>query len=176
MLKLRQIVPALCLAGALGGLAVPAFAQEPPDGAPPGAWHHGHHPGMLGPMGFLLHKLDLTDAQKSQIKSILASEKSQFQALHTSAEANHEALAKTPPTDASYEGLVQTAQSNASERVALLASTWKQIYASVLTDQQRAQIPSIVATAEARRAARIEQWKSRHPQAPAGSPATAPNE
>lgn len=170
MLNLRQLVPALCLSAALTGVTVHALAQTPPDAPPPACWHHDHHPGMLGPMGFVLHKLNLTDAQKSQIKSIMASEKSQFEALRSSAEANHEALAKTPPTDASYASLVQTAQSNASQRVALLASTWKQVYENVLTDPQRAQIPTIVADAEAKRAAHREQWKSQHPHAPAESP------
>jgi len=189
MRRLRQVLPVLCIAGLVtGGVASMASAQGDgagPAGAPSalagggdpvgggdigGEGHHHHGPGMLGPMGLLLHKLDLSDAQRSQIKSIMSSEKSEFEALRASTAANHEALAKTPPTDAAYDGLIQTAQSNASNHVALLAKTWKQIYTTVLTPEQKAQIPTLVAQAEARRAERLQRWQSRHANGAAPAP------
>ncbi len=172
MINIRRIVPTLCLAAALPGLAVYAASAEgtaapaASGGAP--AWHHGHcgHGGGPGAMGMALHKLNLAADQKAQVKTIFAGEKSQFEALHQSAKANRQALATTPPTDAGYAALVETAQHNAATRVMLEQQTWKQIYESVLTKQQQQQIPAIVAAAQAARESKMEAWKAQHPQPP----------
>jgi Spy/CpxP family protein refolding chaperone len=117
-------------------------------------------------MGMVLHKLNLTDAQKTQVKSILAGQKSQFQALRTSSQTNREALASTPPTDtAAYAALIATAQKNAATRIQLTSETWTNIYQNVLTKTQRDAIPGIVAAAKAQREQRMEEWKAEHPQA-----------
>ena len=171
MINIRRIVPTLGLATALSGLAVfAALAQETaaPAGAP--AWHHGHcghGGGPAGAMGMALHKLNLGADQKAQIKTIFASEKSQFEALRLSAKANRQALATTPPTDPGYAALVETAQHDAATRVMLEQQTWKQIYESVLTKPQQQQIPAIVAAAQAARESKMEAWKAQHPQPPA---------
>lgn len=171
MVTLRHIIPVLCATATLTGAAVfavgadvaagaDAAAAATPAGTPPGGpggpggpgWHHGHH-SDLGEMGFVLHKLDLTPEQKTQVKSIFESQKSQFEALRTSSEANRDALASTPPTDAAYPALIQTAQSNSSQRITLMSQTWRQVYESVLTKVQQEKIPGIVAAAKAQRAA-----------------------
>ena len=79
-------------------------------------------------MFFVLHKLNLTAEQKTQIKCIMASQKSQFEALRTSSKANREALATTPPTDAGYPALIETAKSNAATGIKLRSETWSAIY------------------------------------------------
>jgi periplasmic protein CpxP/Spy len=161
MFTVRKVVPAVCLALSMSGLAVYAASTTPPTEAPgPGGHHwHGHHHGF---MGMVLHKLNLTDAQKAQVKSIMTSEKSQFQALRTSAQTNHDALASTAPTDtATYAGLVATEQKNAAARIQLQSETWTNIYNNVLTQTQRDAIPGIVAAAKAKR----EQWQAEHAQA-----------
>ena len=92
MFTVRKVVPALCLAVSMSGLAVyAATTTNTPTAAPGPGGHHwqGHHHGF---MGMVLHKLNLTDAQKAQVKTIMTSEKSQFEALRTSSQANHEAL------------------------------------------------------------------------------------
>jgi periplasmic protein CpxP/Spy len=168
MFTVRKVVPALCLAVSMSGLAVYAATTTPAstEAPGPGGHHwHGHHHGF---MGMVLHKLNLTDAQKAQVKSIMTSEKSQFQALRTSSQTNHEALASTPPTDtAAYAALVATAQKNAATRIQLESETWSNVYANVLTQTQRDALPGIVAAAKAQRAQRMEEWKAEH--APAGS-------
>jgi Spy/CpxP family protein refolding chaperone len=166
MFTARKFVPALCLAVSMSGLAVYAATNTPASNAAPGPgghhWH-GHHRGF---MGMVLHQLDLTDAQKTQVKSIMAGEKTRFQALRTSSQTNREALANTPPTDASaYAALVATAQKNAATRIQLESETWTNVYANVLTQTQRDAVPGIVAAAKAQREQRIEEWKAEHPQA-----------
>src|ERR1700677_1504119 len=133
MFTARKIVPALCLAVSMSGVAVYAATTTAPTGGH--HWHgHRHH----GFMGMVLHKLNLTDAQKTQGKSIMTSEKSQFQALRTSSQTNHEALASTPPTDtAAYAALIATAQKNAQSRIQLESETWTSVYSNVLTQTQR---------------------------------------
>ncbi len=168
MINIRRIVPTLCLATALSGLAVyAASAQETAAPAASGgapAWHHGH--GGAGAMGMVLHKLNLGPDQKAQVKAIFAGQKTQFEALRESAKANRQALATTPPTDPGYAALVETAQHNAATRIMLEHQTWKQIYESVLTKQQQQQIPGIVAAAQAARESKMQAWKAQHPQPP----------
>ena len=80
----RKVVPALCLAVSMSGLAVYAASTTTPPGEGPSGhhWRGHHHHGLFG----VLHKLKLTDAQKAQVKSILAGQKSQFAALRTSSQ------------------------------------------------------------------------------------------
>jgi Spy/CpxP family protein refolding chaperone len=168
MFTLRQVVPALCLATSLSGLAVYAATTTPTapatDSAGAPQWHHGHRGGGMGAMGYVLHKLNLTADQKTQIKSILAGQKSQFEALRESSKANRQALATTPPTDPNYPALIETAQHNAATRITLMSETWKQVYEGVLTKAQQQQIPGIVAAAQAARESKIADWKAQHPQ------------
>ncbi|MGD0492128.1 MAG: hypothetical protein ABSC32_11305 [Steroidobacteraceae bacterium] len=167
MVTIRKVIPALCLATSLAGIA--AYAQTAATTtttATPGA-HQWHHHGHRGGFFFVLHKLGLTADQKAQVKSILASEKSQFEALRASAKANHTALETTPPTDAGYPALIQTAQTNAATRIKLQSETWTAIYSTVLTKTQQAAIPGIVAAAQKAREAHMAEWKAAHPQAAA---------
>ena len=173
MNTLRHIVPALCLATSLSGLAVYAATTAPATDAAAGQptqgqhWHRGHHRGGMGGMGFVLHKLNLTADQKTQVKAIFAGQKSQFEALRTSGKANRQALATTPPNDSSYPALIETAQHNAATRISLMHQTWKQVYETVLTKPQRDSIPGIVAAAQAARESRMAAWKAQHAPAAA---------
>jgi Spy/CpxP family protein refolding chaperone len=174
MVTLRKVLPALSLAASLTALGVYAATTAPttptPAAGAPGApgpnWHHGHHHGF-GPMGFVLHKLNLTADQKTRVKGIWEDEKSQFEALRASSKANREALAKTPPTDPGYPALIQTAQANAATRIKLESETWSAVYGNVLTKAQQDAIPGIVTAAQQAREARFEAWRAEHPQAPA---------
>lgn len=127
-----------------------AFAQSAGHG-----WH-GHH-GMSAD-GHLYAKLDLSDAQRAQIKQLVqrdfAQAKPQMQNLRQAREAYESA---TPGT-ASY----QTAASNFAEAEADAARTRAsnraelraQIY-QLLMPAQRTQLADL----KAQRAARIRQWK-----------------
>jgi Spy/CpxP family protein refolding chaperone len=175
MVTLRKVIAAACLVASLAGVA--AYSQTTNTTAPaagaPGAhqWHHhGHHGGMF----FVLHKLNLTAEQKTQIKDIMAGQKSQFESLHASSKANRTALATTPPTDSGYPALVQTAQTNAAARIKLKSDLWSAIYTNVLTKEQQAAIPGVVAAAAEAHEARMAAWKAAHPQAAAPATDAAP--
>lgn len=164
MVTLRKLIPAVCLAASLTAVGVYAATTTEPAPAPGEAgWHHGHHHGF-GPMGFVLHRLNLTADQKTRVKGVFADEKSQFEALRTSSKSNREALATTPPTDPGYPALIQTAQNNAATRIKLESETWTSIYQNVLTKAQQQAIPGVVAAAQASRQERMEAWKLQHAQ------------
>ncbi len=166
MFTARKVVPALLLAVSMSGLAVYSASATPTSAEGPGpGGHHwpGHHHGF---MGMVLHKLNLTDAQRAQVKSIMEGEKSRWEALRTESQTNHDALASTPPSDtAAYAALVATAQKNAATRIQLESESWSNVYSSVLTQTQRDAIPGIVAAAKARREQRMEEWQAEHEEA-----------
>ena len=138
----------------IGALAALGLAGSVWAGAPEG-WH-GHHGGAGMEFMHVLKQLNLSPEQKTQIKSIMDSARPQLQALGDSMRQNHEALMSTPPTDASYPALLQKAKENAAARIDQLHSVHQQIY-SVLTPEQQAKIPSIIAADKAK-------WQAHHAQ------------
>ncbi len=168
----RRLVPALCLATSLASLAAHAGPPDSPPAAdlaaPP--MEPSLHDGGFGPIGHLLHQLDLTADQKAQVAAIFAGEKAQFDRLRASARATRQALATTAPTDPGYPALVQTAQTDASAHIALSTQVWSQIYQTVLTKAQQQQIPGLVAAAQAAHQARMDAWKAQGGAMPGASP------
>ena len=162
MNKFQSVFPALLIAS---GLLVAGFAAaDAPvatDSAPAVAGHgwHGHHGGHA--FAHVLRQLNLTPDQQTQIKSIMAQSKPQLSTLHASMRANHEALAEAAPTDANYPTLLATEKANAAARVQAMSDLKTQIYA-VLTPEQRAQIPGLLAANRAARAEKIAAWHAQH--------------
>jgi Spy/CpxP family protein refolding chaperone len=138
----------------IGALAALGLVGSVWAGAP-GGWH-GHHGAGMEYM-HVLKQLNLSPEQKTQIKSIMESSRTQFKALGDSMRQNHEALLSTPPTDASYPALLQKAKENASARIDQMHAVHQQIY-SVLTPEQQAKIPGIIAADKAK-------WQAEHAQA-----------
>ncbi len=169
MSTLRSILPALSLSMALAGVSAHADAQTASTAAAAaatgaaGPGHHwrGHRGG--GEFRHVLHKLNLTPDQQTQIKAIFAQAKPQLQALHTSSRQNREALMSMAPSDAKYPALIEAEKANAAARVQQASDVKTQIYA-VLRSDQLSQIPGIVATDQAARAARIAAWRAKHTQ------------
>ena len=116
---------------------------------------------------FMLHKLDLTAEQKTQVKASSPGEKSQYESLHASSKANRTALSTTPPTDPGYPALVETAKSQcgdphqASERD-LDGDLQQRAHQTAAGSD-----PGIVAAAQQAREERVAAWKAAHPQATA---------
>ena len=115
----------------------------------------------------VLRQLDLTAAQKEQIDSIFSSARPQMESLGKSTRDNMQALMTTPPGDASYAALLDSAKTNALAHIKLISDTQAQIYA-VLTPEQQAKIPGIVAAEKA-------TWQAaRQKRDNAPAPATQP--
>ena len=154
----KSMTLSLILSAALGVSAL-AFAGP---GGPGFGGQHGHH--GEGAMAF--RGLNLTDAQKTQIKQIMqqsfASLKSQAQAVHQQREAL-EALSPSAPNYQSAAASLAQAEANfTSARITARAAVTAQIYNSVLTGAQQTQYASQKAAFEARKA-QWQQFKAEHP-------------
>jgi len=187
----HALLPALMLAAALGSASLvgvaaaePAASPPPPPpaegagmdrhdgpGGPHGRWgEHARHWGEdhRGPLEHLLHKLDLSEAQKGQIKAIFERSRTDMHALQDKNRATHESLAGLSPQDPKFGALVETAKANAAARVQHYADVWTKVY-GVLTPAQQAKIPAILAEEQQARAAHEKareahekQWQEHH--------------
>lgn len=147
-IHLRTWMIAATLATTVGA-SLPALAQDAPPPPPhlqhcDGPGHHGwqrHH--RKPPMMRALHKLNLSDAQKQQIrqafKSSFADVRPQMQALMQQRRAFMQATPGTPEFNSAYTSYAQAAAGAAEARVQREASLRTQIY-GVLSDDQRAQL------------------------------------
>jgi len=147
---------ALLTAGA--GMAIAGAADEAPPaaGAPgaPGA-HGWHHHG--GPM-HLYSKLDLSDAQKAQIKTIMQAAGPQMKTLHQQMRANELKMHQVQPTDSNYDAVVsEVSQANGTlhgQMAVQMAGVRKEIFTKVLTASQQTQLQQLEAQMQARMQAR----------------------
>lgn len=157
MITFRLLLPALCVVS-LSGAVASAQSAAPATVAsstPGGHWHGHRHGGFWG----VLKQLNLTAEQQTQIKSIFEQARTQNAALRESIRSNAQLLAITAPTDSAYPALIATAESNATARIKAASDLKTQIYA-VLTAQQIAQIPTIVANEQAAWKAKAAAWRA----------------
>lgn len=164
----RLLVSTVALV-ALGGGVAYAATNTPATPASPHAMHRGDFDGA-GPEGglrfrHLVDQLDLSADQKARIGAIVERMRPRMQALHQSGRATREQLTSLPPTDPAYASAVARAKTQASEWIDVTSDLWAQVY-GVLTPDQRARIPSLLAAEREKREAWREDWKKRR----AGSP------
>ncbi|RUL74512.1 Spy/CpxP family protein refolding chaperone [Dyella choica] len=160
----KSMTLSLLLSAALGVSALAVAHDGGPDFGP---GPHGHHAEAM----LALHGLNLTDAQKAQVKQILqqsfATLKTQEQAVHQ----QHEAFEALSPGASNYQSaaasLAQAEADLTKARITARAAATAQIYNSVLTSAQQSQYASQKAAFQARRA-QWEQFKHEHPL-PAGA-------
>ena len=163
MITRSRLLMALCVTAGLAtvpALAADTTAAAGTDAAPVAGGHHGHW-GHHSEFRHVLHRLNLTPEQKTQIKTILAQAKTTYGSRHADVRANHEALTATSPNDPGYPALLATEKANAAARVQAMSDIKTQIYA-VLTPAQQAQIPSIIAADRAAHQAKVAAWRSQH--------------
>ena len=141
---------------AAAGLSI-ASAQTTTTTTPtePSGGHHGWHH-HRGPW-HMLSKLGLSDAQKTQIKSIMTAAKPEMQSLHQQMRTNMEKLQQTQPSDANYSSIAsQVSQAQGSlfaQMMTQTANVRAQIY-KVLTPAQQTQLATLQAQIAARRQSR----------------------
>src|SRR5208337_3979901 len=146
------------------GLATPAFAEKtgPKDEAAKehcGKWkghhrHFGRHHGHFG----LWKKLNLTDAQKNQIKTIMSEERPKMKPLFQQLNAGREqlnALIKSGPFDEAKVRSIAKGQADILANMIVARERMKSMMYAVLTPEQRAKAEKL-----------REAWKTLHEDGP----------
>jgi len=158
-----------------------------------GEWHHGRHHhhhhhhhhhqrwggggwggeregwhrpgGMMGGPGLMLARdLNLSDAQKQQIHTILSNARQNAQKDGKPAGGADDRLALMNPGDPGYAAAVQAAKKRAADRIQHMSDLRLQIY-NVLTAEQKSEVQKRIAAWKTRMAQRGEGAKG--PPAPA---------
>ena len=153
MNRSTKTLMAVLLAGTATALwAADGLSQGPPRQGPRAAL--AGEP-MAGELMRALHQLNLTDDQRSGIRTILTQARSQWRSQGQLDSATRQALAN--PGDPNFASAVQQAQTLAANRVQQMSQIETQIYA-LLSPQQKAQLPAVLSQISAqiqqRRAAR----------------------
>ena len=156
---MRKILLSIIAAAAIGGSSL-ALASAG-GGFGHDGWHHGHGMAAMHELG----KLNLSDAQRDNIKQL---SKQSFQQLKPQMETlrqQRRAFESMEPTASGYQtaadNLATTEAGLTRARVLAEASLRAQVY-NVLTPAQRSQL----ATMRAQHEARMQQWKDFQAQHP----------
>jgi protein CpxP len=183
---MKTLLRVTMAAGALAvsGVALtPIFAQDSAaQGGPavrrmgPGGPGRGFGPGpggrfgMLGELGHGLRQLDLSDAQREQVRGVMDSHRAGFQALGDRMRTVQEALDAVVTADSVDESAIRARSADVAavqaDAAVLRAKLHQEIY-SLLTAEQQAKAKELKAEAEARmkeRASRRRERRSRPPQ------------
>ena len=139
----KRLLIAAGLAAVLISGSVLALAQPPqgPGGQGPRMSRGG--PGHRGMMEFGLRGLDLSDAQKEQVKSIMDSHKTEFQALGEKMRQAHAAFAQTTQGETIDEAAVRaksTAIASVMADEAILRAKVRAEVQAILTPEQLEQL------------------------------------
>ena len=126
------------LALVLCGTAMLSYAQQSDENAGASAWgghRHGH-------MGYLAKELNLTDAQKTQVKTIMQAQRASMRPLMLQMAQNRQAMLTATASGAFDQAKVQALATQQAQIVSHLAvqkaSVRSQIYNTVLTSEQKA--------------------------------------
>ena len=146
MKSIRSMTKLMTVA-ALGIITATAFAYPNVDqAAQKGAGQDvgmAHHHRMMHERPFLrvVHRLDLTDAQRAQIKEIIA--RSDAQAKEDWSQHKGEMSGLMNPGDPNYAGAVKAAQDAAVARIQKHSQDNLDIY-NLLTAEQKAKLPQVI--------------------------------
>jgi periplasmic protein CpxP/Spy len=197
--KLHQVILGLSLAGFAAGAWAQGGPDADPHGDGNGDWgrgeyhhhhHHHHHHcwrgdrgadhgrdgmmggGMEGGRGFMLARgLNLTDAQKQQVQTILSTARQNAMKEMKDGRPGDgktapmsDRLALMNPGDPNYAAAVQSAKKRAADRIQHMSDLKQQLY-NVLTAEQKSEVQKRIASWKTRMAQREEGSKG--PPAPA---------
>jgi protein CpxP len=145
----KRVLVAAGLVAVLAGGAAIAVAQSPQGGGPgiggPGrGGMRGGPRGVGGPMGDLgLRGIDLTDAQREQLRTIMESHKQEFEAVRTKLREAHQGLATATTAQAVDEAAIRarsTALATALADEAILRAKVRVEVNGILTAEQLQQL------------------------------------
>jgi len=157
---------------AAGAVAFSALSVAHPASSEKGGWHHGkpmHHGEVAtSPMfegrGFdrMSEKLELTDAQRDEIRKVIAESRDASKPLREKLHANIAAERAALEARASERELKKLARATADSRVELILShrAVEEKISRLLTDDQRARLEQHRADRKAKMLDRIERRQS----------------
>ena len=170
-MKLNRNVGLLVVAIAgLGGAAGIAYAQSTTSSSTPattstapaahGKWHHRGGGLLLGMTLRATKQLNLTADQQASIKQILSTAHAQAKAARAAGPAVDMSVLGNPG-DPNYATALQSAKSLASTHIQNESEIQAQVY-NVLTAEQKAQLPTVLASLKAQAAQRRAAWEQNH--------------
>jgi Spy/CpxP family protein refolding chaperone len=151
------MVAAALLALVLAGTAMLSYAQGDATSAPQKVWRgrHAH-------MGYLMRELNLTDAQKTQIKDIFQANKQTglplLQQMAANKKAMLEATANGNYDQAKIQALALQRAQLMSQLIVQKQAIRHQVYTQVLTADQRAKADQLRAQQISRIDNRLQKW------------------
>ena len=126
-----------------------------------------HGPMRMGLEGLPLRGLDLTDAQREQVRGIYSARQADFKAigerLKTAHDARRQAVTRVPVDENEIRARVSEASAVEADFAILRARIHEQVY-QVLTPEQQAKAKSLDAERQKRHAERTERFKQRQGQ------------
>jgi Spy/CpxP family protein refolding chaperone len=144
------------LALVLGGVAMLSYAQESAASTSGKAWHGGH-----SRMAYMARELNLTDAEKTQIKQIFQANKATGLPLMQQMAANKKAMPEATANGSYDQAKIQQLANQQAQLTAQLVvqkqAVRHQIYTQVLTSDQRAKAEELRAKKIARIDARLQK-------------------
>jgi protein CpxP len=148
-------------------LGLGSIAMAQPEGG--GGRRGGHHfgPGGPGGPGLPLRELDLTDAQREQVKAIFDSHRDEFQAIGERLKTAHQAQQAASEAQPLDEAAIRAASANIAAVQADAAVLRAKVHAAVfqvLTPEQQEKAKALKAEREKNRAERREQFQQRRQQ------------
>ncbi len=144
------------LALILGGVAVVSYAQDSAASTSQNAWHGRH-----GRMAYMARELNLTDAQKAQVKQIFQANKATGLPLMQQMAANKKAMLEATVNGSYDQAKIQQLANQQAQLMSQLIvqkqAIRHQIYTQVLTPDQRAKAEELRAKKIARIDSRIQK-------------------
>lgn len=125
------------------------------------SWHGAHGGGLL--LGITLHatkQLNLTAEQQASIKTILSNAHAQAKAARAAGDTSLDMTVLGNPGDPNYASALQSAKTLAASRIQTESELQGQIY-NVLTPEQKAQLPTVLASMKAKAEARRAAWEEK---------------
>ncbi len=156
------------LAVVICGAAIISYAQQTDSGNPTEAWaghRHGDH------MGYMAKALNLTDAQKEQVKSIVQANRASTRPLMQQMAQNRLAIL-TATSGGAFDQAKVTALANQQAQLMAQMTVQKesiksQIYNQVLTPEQRATADQMRQKQITRINERLQKWSQSGTETPA---------
>ena len=167
----KRILVAAGLVAALAGGTTLGFAQgRGGPGAPGMRGPDGHGPGMPGPRGrgprldFGLRGVELTDAQREQVRSIMESHRTEFETVGRALGDAHRAFGEATRAESVDESTIRTrasAVASAMADEAILRSKVRSEVHALLTPEQQQQLKDREAAMQKRQQERLQRQKER---------------